>query len=1048
MPRRKSRKRVEQNVESRIEQKVVKKSKRQKKNVDDVVAIPLSVCNDALAELAKNFGNCSIKDIDDYVDDTDGEIEKKPYSLHSLDLGDSFSSVFADRKSRLLDLIKSDMAKYMRWRVPSEPWNECYYYIGSEKLEVIAGIPVDGFCHFLIDDDFDTLLNAIKTEEIHIFAESWPNGELLLFLHIDNATVSVFKDFSLPYDFSVPIGYMSRVHFDQPVCLVTYGNNENLWIPIVKLIQCYLHRKHIIDAFPVSRDIAPVLRSYYEYEGNNKEGVESLVLEGRGTHSFSGMHGMSGDEPYVCHSARVRSSIAIHTFDSPFEYDIKRSGSDDLDSDVLGQIFDEYGGRFISVRLGLNGLVSVVAMSELVGDKFTSMDQQYYGLGSIFEGAIYKNEALLNAHGEAAEYVKIVDNGKSRRESKDTLLYGNSVFTTNCVNIAYGKKSSIFNFYVDSANKLLRFLHPVYIPYVDYDLAASYANVSPDSSCAVDFPMMYIFSKFFAKYDDMQSMESVQGREYMKKLLFMFLGVSLVCHPDTAYPAPRYMVLGFGLNKCSCPNGSDGHPFYDSYINADTGIMSDAKSIYNEDTMASRMWNSYFHGVKYVGVINLIARCYADSSQYEYVWRSSKAHLLYTDMDRAFVNAVENRDYDDESRRVTYDYEARVFYVMTRIAKDLVIHDCKSVKNDKNAVTLENEIFNGQFDISFNEMYDYVRSRVIGHDDVIKSACFYVWSYLRSLAYDSTPIRNNFIITGASGCGKTEFMRALRGFFEKKGYGDKIPVDKLDIASVTASGYKGINFEQAMGMILGNSKCSQKGVGIVFLDELDKKLLGGAGKSHNDYFDNGVQYSLLTALEGCDFTIMKPGDRERSERIDTRYTLFIGLGTFDSIRKRKESDSSSRIGFTTNTNGDFVDYWSEITKQDVVDLGGGKEELLGRFTDILNFKPLDDVALRKILYKNVEDLYTSKNSSFVDSITIRPKAEKKLIDMGKGKRGVRSMIGELSSTLNKCLMNVASTDSCDKVSGITIVDIDKVKVDTSKKNKNVSDSDDVSSHSD
>lgn len=302
-------------------------------------------------------------------------------------------------------------------------------------------------------------------------------------------------------------------------------------------------------------------------------------------------------------------------------------------------------------------------------------------------------------------------------------------------------------------------------------------------------------------------------------------------------------------------------------------------------------------------------------------------------------------------------------------------------------------------DVNFGEFYEYAKSRVMGHDAALKVACYYVWNYFRALSEKAPVRRNNFIIAGISGSGKTEFMRMVSDFLKTYCPRTRLPVCRIDTSNVTETGYKGGDFYDLLSEgLLNNSS----GVGIVFLDEFDKKLvksISGQGRDTNE----PVQNNMLVAIEGLDVSCEK---KSGTVTINTRNTLFVAMGTFDDVRKGRSD--SALAGILKDVKG--CNYWDDITEDDVLKQGA-KEELLGRFSDIVNFGALTDDAMRAILKKHIRDNYELNPSMFVRNILIDRSAEDELLQIARGnKRGVRYMVHKFDMILRDKIIDLVTSD--------------------------------------
>jgi len=229
---------------------------------------------------------------------------------------------------------------------------------------------------------------------------------------------------------------------------------------------------------------------------------------------------------------------------------------------------------------------------------------------------------------------------------------------------------------------------------------------------------------------------------------------------------------------------------------------------------------------------------------------------------------------------------------------------------------------------SFKEFEKEIEKTVQGQKE-LSSVVFHVYHYLTSIANGQAVDKQSIILAGPSGCGKTETYRALKKYFEKE-----IPplvVDLIDTNQITGEGYKGKDTNHIVSAL---KKAKPDGIGIVFLDEFDKRLIP-SHSSHGDDVNRGIQGQLLLAIEGCNL-----------DGIDTSNTLFIGMGSFNEAREKRRQEK--HIGFGVERTDAACEHYSPITREEMIKLGASYE-LIGRFGHVINYGPLSPEALDRII---------------------------------------------------------------------------------------------------
>lgn len=280
---------------------------------------------------------------------------------------------------------------------------------------------------------------------------------------------------------------------------------------------------------------------------------------------------------------------------------------------------------------------------------------------------------------------------------------------------------------------------------------------------------------------------------------------------------------------------------------------------------------------------------------------------------------------------------------------------------NKKQIEVEKEKIRNWLDAtSFIEFTEEIEKRIVAQPE-LKCACYGIYTYLQAIAYDLTVLRNNMLIAGPSGCGKTEFYRAIKDYFSQEGH-PRIAVSCVDMTSITSPGFKGLEPSDILKGYARNP-ASINGFGIAFLDEFDKRLIptygGGGGKSTN--VSQEVQNGLLKIIEGADITLVS------RETINTERICFIGMGSFDYFKKNCTEEYDTHImGFNRDAEIETAekerqqlkDPFKPITKEDIVK-GGGTVELLARFSQVINFRPMNDECLKKLIEKVRRDVANS-----------------------------------------------------------------------------------------
>lgn len=255
--------------------------------------------------------------------------------------------------------------------------------------------------------------------------------------------------------------------------------------------------------------------------------------------------------------------------------------------------------------------------------------------------------------------------------------------------------------------------------------------------------------------------------------------------------------------------------------------------------------------------------------------------------------------------------------------------------------------------------------------------------YLEGASPNDLPPKQNVLMLGPTGCGKTFMVELL---FQNI---LKLPTVIVDITSFTESGYIGDDVRTILTRLMlnadGNLHLAE--CGVVCLDEFDKiassssnARFAGQGTT-KDVSGYGVQRELLGMIHGADVVVpMDYGFSEYGRRIQVAtYNIpFIACGAFSGMDELLR-ENRSNIGFR-NVPGEDL---SQLTLDEVGSFQkfGFLPELIGRFSRIISFPKLSTETLKQILTENVlpqfsnefkgEDLELTVSEAALDHLVAR-----------------------------------------------------------------------------
>lgn len=315
--------------------------------------------------------------------------------------------------------------------------------------------------------------------------------------------------------------------------------------------------------------------------------------------------------------------------------------------------------------------------------------------------------------------------------------------------------------------------------------------------------------------------------------------------------------------------------------------------------------------------------------------------------------------------------------------------------------------------------------------------------YVDDVPRDRLPKKENLLLVGPTGCGKTFAIELL--FREMLA----LPTAIIDVTTLSETGYVGGDVSSVLTRLLyaADMDPARARVGVVCLDEIDKiaggsnnAVFAGAGTT-KDVTGLGVQRELLKLLEATEVPVSTGLDHSsyhQSVLLWTDDVSFVAAGAFSGLKtlsRRRRTGGVGGMGFgqdRVGKEGIAVRYEpDELEDAAMFQNYGFLPELVGRFGRVVPFEPLDEAAMREILDRQVLPARRLELELAGIELVVAEAAVEHLVRQALAKEtGARGLASSLSRALEEAVFDAFSVRGARRVrvaldDGALVAEVDR-----------------------
>lgn len=332
-------------------------------------------------------------------------------------------------------------------------------------------------------------------------------------------------------------------------------------------------------------------------------------------------------------------------------------------------------------------------------------------------------------------------------------------------------------------------------------------------------------------------------------------------------------------------------------------------------------------------------------------------------------------------------YKQMLCVTMGMNPEDVVITDIRDEKVEENQ-NEENKLGIEEFLEAYTpkKIVEYLDEYVCGQKEAKKTCAMALYKQVMNCKNEVEDVRNNLLIAGPTGCGKTEIWRTLSKI-------SPLPIIIHDVSRTTGAIWKGEDVTMPVKKLLATGY-SEKVLkyGIIVLDEFDK-ICAKTTSSYGENFNYETQGQMLAMVEGTNV-------QTKTGNFNTNRLCFVFLGAFEQCYQ-KEKITEKQIGFileekeSKNTNN--------ISMDDIIKFGLRLEMAgrIGKMTEIEQLTSKDYEYILNGLPQNMINKYKEQVKALNIKLNITENAVKKIAENAyKKKLGVRGLNSLIDQVLD------------------------------------------------